>query len=565
MPADRYSSQMTGDPHLGQNRAMIANAVRGAGFEPGRYFAEHRPILGLLHTHSELSPCQRGLHDLALASQRALHARGVVGLLAAHSSYNDALQMGLPGMYYSLPSRDVTADGFELSTHLGIDGAIFFVSCDKTLPAAAIAAGRRRDLPSVILHGGPILPGQWEGRPIDIGDASEAPGRVSARALSADAARDICDHACPGAGGCGMMATSSTMAAVLAALGLLVPSSASTPAEDGGKAGEAEVAATYLLRLIDRGLTAGDIVTRKSLENAVRMVAASGGSTNAVLHIPAIAHAFDLAFGLDEVRDLLRATPVLLNLRPLGAYRMLDLHQAGGIPSLMKYMIREGLLHGDALTVSGSSLADTVAGARDLEFGSGAQDVVRPTDSPLMERSHISLLQGNIGSCTGKFNAPGVFSGPAICFDSEETATAAVHAGNVRAGQVMVVRYEGPAGGPGMREMLNITSALVGMGLKDSVAFVSDGRTSGVAHARAVCVHVEPEAYHGGAIALIQDGDVLTLDPEAGTLMLQVDDAVLEGRRAVWVRQSRPAESTILRRFRMLAEPASRGCILRDA
>jgi dihydroxy-acid dehydratase len=555
---------MTEDPHLGQNRAMIANAVRGAGFDPGQYFSDHRPIVGLLHTHSELSPCQRGLHDLALASQRSLRSRGIVGLLAAHSSYNDALQMGLPGMYYSLPSRDVTADGFELSTHLGIDGAIFFVSCDKTLPAAAIAAGRRRDLPSVILHGGPILPGEWQGKPIDIGDASEAPGRVSARALSAEDAREICDHACPGAGGCGMMATSSTMASVLAALGLLVLSSASTPAEHASKSGEAHQAASYLLGLIERGITAGDIVTRRSLENAVRMVAASGGSTNAILHIPAIAHAFGIPFSLVEIGALLRSTPVLLNIRPLGAYRMLDLHEAGGIPSLIKYMIREGLLHGDPLTVSGRTLEETVSDARDLEFGAGAQDVVLPVDAPLMGRSHISLLQGNIGGCTGKFNAPGIFAGPAICFDGEEAATEAVHSGSVRAGQVMVVRYEGAAGGPGMREMLNITSALVGMGLKDSVAFVSDGRTSGVAHARAVCVHVEPEAYHGGNIALIQDGDMLTLDPEAGTLMLQVDESVLGERRATWTRRSRPVESTILRRFRSLVEPPSRGCILRD-
>jgi dihydroxy-acid dehydratase len=283
---------MTGDPHLGQNRAMIANAVRGAGFDPGQYFAEGRPIVGLLHTHSELSPCQRGLEQLARASQRSLHDRGIAGLLAAHSSYNDAMQMGLSGMYYSLPSRDVTADGFELSTRLGIDGAIFFVSCDKTLPAAAIAAGRRRDLPSVILHGGPILPGQWQGRAIDIGDASEAPGRVSAGVLSADDARELCDNACPGAGGCGMMATSSTMAGVLAALGLLVASSASTPADLASKSSEADRATAYLLNLMERRITTGDIVTRKSLENAVRMVAASGGSTNAILHIPAIAHAF---------------------------------------------------------------------------------------------------------------------------------------------------------------------------------------------------------------------------------------------------------------------------------
>jgi dihydroxy-acid dehydratase len=564
MRTDLHSRQMSGDPHLGQNRAMIANAVRGAGFDPAEYFKAHRPIVGLLHTHSELSPCQRGLHGLALVSQRALKDRGTVGLLAEHSSYNDALQMGLPGMYYSLPSRDVTTDGFELSTRLGIDGAIFFVSCDKTLPAAAIAAGRRRDLPSVILHGGPIVPGEWKGRPIDIGDASEAPGRVSAHALSADEARDICDHACPGAGGCGMMATSSTMASVLAALGLLVPSSASTPAEDAAKAGEADQAALYLMGLIERGISAGDIVSRRSLENAVRMVAASGGSTNAILHIPAIAHAFDIPFGLVEIGDILRSTPVLLNVRPLGVYRMLDLHEAGGIPSLIKYMIREGLMHGDPLTVSGRSLEETVSKARDLEFGQGAQDVVLPIGAPLMRRSHISLLQGNIGGCTGKFNAPGVVTGPAICFDSEESATAAVYSGGVKAGQVMVVMYEGPAGGPGMREMLNITSALVGMGLKESVAFVSDGRTSGVAHARAVCVHVEPEAYHGGNIALIEDGDVLTIDPDAGTLMLHVDDAALASRRGAWTRHSRPAESTILRRFRSLVEPPSRGCILRD-
>lgn len=555
---------MSGDPHLGQNRAMIANAVRGAGFDPGRYFSEHRPIVGLLHTHSELSPCQRGLYDLALVSQGSLRSRGIAGLLAAHSSYNDALQMGLPGMYYSLPSRDVTADGFELSTHLGIDGAIFFVSCDKTLPAAAIAAGRRRDLPSVILHGGPILPGRWQGRPIDIGDASEAPGRVSARALSAEDAREICDHACPGAGGCGMMATSSTMASVLAALGLLVASSASTPAEHAGKSAEAEQAASHLLGLIERGISAGDIVTRKSLENAVRMVAASGGSTNAILHIPAIAHAFGIPFTLVAIGDLLRSTPVLLNIRPLGAYRMLDLHEVGGIPSLIKYMIREGLLHGESLTVSGGSLEDTVSEARDLAFGTGTQDVVLPTHAPLMRRSHIALLQGNMGGCTGKFNAPGIFSGPAICFDSEEAATEAVHAGGVRAGQVMVVRYEGPAGGPGMREMLNITSALVGLGLKDSVAFVSDGRTSGVAHARAVCVHVEPEAHHGGNIALVQDGDILTMDPDAGTLTLHVEESVLADRRAAWTRRSRSVESPILRRFRFLVEPPSRGCILRD-
>ena len=555
---------MSEDPHLGQNRAMIANAVRGAGFDPGRYFSDHRPIVGLLHTHSELSPCQRGLHDLALASQRSLRNRGVVGLLAGHSSYNDALQMGLPGMYYSLPSRDVTADGFELSTRLGLDGAIYFVSCDKTLPAAAIAAGRRRDLPSVILHGGPILPGEWRGRPIDIGDASEAPGRVSAGTLSAEEAREICDHACPGAGGCGMMATSSTMASVLAALGLLVPGSASTPAEHAGKAEEAEQAASHLLELMDRGITPSDIVTRKSLENAVRMVAASGGSTNAILHIPAIADAFGLPFSLKEIAELLRSTPVLLNVRPLGAYRMLDLHEAGGIPALIKYMIREGLLHGEPLTVSGRSLEKTVSRAPDLEFGPGAQDVVLPVHAPLMHRSHITLLQGNIGRCTGKFNAPGIFSGPAICFDSEEEATVAAHSGTVRPGQVMVVRYEGPAGGPGMREMLNITSALVGMGLKDSVAFVSDGRTSGVAHARAVCVHVEPEAYHGGNIALIENGDTLTMDPDAGTLTLHVGESVLRERRAKWTRRSRPVDSTILRRFRALVEPPSRGCILRD-
>lgn len=556
---------MTENPHLGQNRAMLAGAVRGAGFDPRLYFSESRPIIGLLHTHSELSPCQRGLYDLARASQESLKRHGFAGLLSAHSSYNDALQMGLPGMHYSLPSRDLTADAFELSTRLGLDGAILFVSCDKTLPAAAIAAGRRQDLPLVILHGGPILPGEWQGRPVDIGDASEAPGRVAAGILSAEEALELCDHACPGAGGCGMMATSSTMAAVLAGLGLLVAGSASTPAVSEGKTREAELAASYVLGLMERGISAGDIVTRKSLENAVRMVAASGGSTNAILHIPAIAQAFGIPLGLKEISDILRSTPVLLNVRPLGAYRMLDLHNVGGIPSFIKYMIREGLLHGDCLNISGCSLEATVSAAHDLEFGIGSQDVVLPIQAPLLHHSHIRLIEGNLGSCVGKFNAPGAVRGSALCFDSEETASDAVYSGKVRSGHVLVVRYEGPAGGPGMREMLNITSALVGMGLKDSVAFVSDGRTSGVAHARAVCVHVEPEAYHGGNIALIHDGDAITIDPDAGTLTLHVDDSVLADRRASWTRRdSRPVESAILRRYRALVQPPSSGCVLRD-
>ena len=417
----------------------------------------------------------------------------------------------------------------------------------------------------MIVHGGPIEPGRWRGAPIDIGDASEAAGKVAKGLLSPEEALAICDHACPGPGGCGMMATSSTMASVLAALGLLVAASASTPADHPDKLGEARIAASHLLNLMSHDMTVGDIVTRRSLENAVRMVAAVGGSTNAILHLPAIASAFGIVLSLREISDLLYSTPVLLNIRPLGKHRMTDLHQAGGIPALIKYMIREGLLHGDCLNVSGVTLKETVAWAADLEFGEGAQDVVRSVSQPFMRQSHIRLLSGNLGTCAGKFNAPGAFSGPAICFDNEEAAAEAVYVGKVRAGHVLVVRYEGSAGGPGMREMLNITSALVGMGLKDSVAFVSDGRTSGVAHARAVCVHAEPEAYHGGNIALIEDGDRITIDREAGAFDLHVAPAVLAERRRTWVRPSlRTVDSTILRRYRSLVEPPSRGCVLRD-
>jgi dihydroxy-acid dehydratase len=488
-----------------------------------------RPLVAVVHTFTDVMPCNLHLRALAAAVRTGIAESGGTPIEFNTVSVSDGVTMGTEGMRASLVSREVIADSIELVVmgHM-LDGVVAIVGCDKTIPAAAMALARL-DLPGVVLYGGPIHPGRHHGRDVTIQDVFEAVGACAAGRMSEGELHELEDHACPGAGACGGQFTANTMATAIALTGLAPLAAGEIPATDARKPAAARECGRVVMGMIERGVSAKSLITRTALENAIAGVAATGGSTNAVLHLLAIAREAGVPLGLDDFDRVCARTPVLADLKPGGRYTAVDMEKAGGVALLARRLFEGGLLE-DTPTVTGRSLREESESAREAQ----GQDVLRPISAPLKPHGGLAILRGTLApeGCVVKLSGHGrtAHRGPARVFDGEEAAFAAVQAGDIQPGDVIVIRYEGPRGGPGMREMLAVTAALVGRGLGDSVALVTDGRFSGATHGLMVG-HVAPEAATGGPIAFVRDGDPVTIDVEARRLDV---DADLAERRAGW-------------------------------
>ncbi len=474
---------------------------------------------------------------------------------------SDGISMGTEGMNYSLQSRDLIADSIETVMRAQwYDALITVPGCDKNMPGSVIAMARL-NRPSLMVYGGTIRPGHAQGKPRDIISAFQSYGEYLAGTITDEQRLDIVRHACPGAGACGGMYTANTMAVAIEALGLSLPASSSLPATDDGKLDECRRAGAAVLHLLERDLKPRDILTRRSFENAMTLVMAVGGSTNAVLHLLAIAQAAEVPLTLDDFHAFSNRVPLLADLKPSGKYAQEDLHNVGGTPAVMKYLLERGLLHGDCLTVTGRTLAENLESAAPLAAG---QDVIHPIEAPVWKRGHIRILRGNlapggsVGKITGKEGDR--FEGPARVYDSEEDMLAGLERKEIEKGDVVVIRYEGPKGGPGMPEMLTPTSALMGAGLGASVALLTDGRFSGGSHGFLIG-HITPEALDGGAIGLVRNGDRIAIDSAAGSLTVDVSDAELATRRQHWAAPERTPPTGVLGKYVRLVKSASEGCV----
>lgn len=510
------------------NRAML----RAVGFDDEDFT---KPIVGIANGYSTITPCNAGLNDLALQAEAAIRAAGAMPQLFGTITISDGISMGTEGMKYSLVSREVIADAIEtVCNGQSMDGVLAVGGCDKNLPGAMIAIARL-NIPAIFVYGGTIKPGHYKERDLTIVSAFEAVGQYSAKKIDEEELMEVERRACPGAGSCGGMYTANTMSSAIEAMGMSLLSSSTMAAEDPEKAESAARSGEVLVDAIRHQRLPREIMTRKAFENAIAVVMALGGSTNAVLHLLAIAHAAEVPLTIDDFEAIRQRVPVLCDLKPSGKYVATDLHQVGGVPQVMKMLLVHDLLHGDAMTITGQTIAEVLA---DVPAAPPAgQDVIHPWHEPLYPQGHLAILRGNLAPRGGVAKITGIkhraITGPARVFESEETCLEAVLAGQIRPGDVLVVRYEGPKGGPGMREMLAPTSAIIGAGLGDAVGLITDGRFSGGTYGLVVG-HVAPEAAVGGPIALVQEGDSITIDADARCLQLNVPDAELERRRTAW-------------------------------
>mgnify|MGYP005840518353 CR=1 FL=1 len=555
MSDNRRSRMITEGPQRSPNRAML----RAVGFGDNDFT---RPIVGVANGHSTLTPCNAGLGALAARAEEAIRAAGGMPQIFGTITVSDGISMGTEGMKYSLVSREVIADSIETVVNAQrMDGILAVGGCDKNMPGALIAMARL-DIPAIFVYGGTIKPGHYKGRDLTIVSAFEAVGEYSAGRIDEHELLEIERHACPGAGSCGGMYTANTMSSAIEALGLSLPGSSTMAAEDEEKALSAARSGEVLVEAIRANRTARRMLTRKSLENAIAVVMALGGSTNAVLHLLAIAHAADVPLTIDDFETIRQRVPVLCDLKPSGRYVATDLHRVGGVPQVMKILLNAGLLHGDCMTITGQTIAETLADVPDEPPAN--QDVIRPFSQPIYPHGHLAILRGNLAEegCVAKIT--GIkqrrITGPARVFDAEEECLEAILGGKIKAGDVVVIRYEGPKGGPGMREMLAPTSAIIGAGLGDSVGLITDGRFSGGTYGLVVG-HVAPEAAVGGTIALVEEGDSITIDADARLLQLHVSDEELARRRAAW--QPRPPRYTrgVLAKYARLVSSASQGAV----
>jgi dihydroxy-acid dehydratase len=521
-----------------------------------------KPMIGVANGHSTITPCNSGLQRLADAAVEALKAAGANPQVFGTPTISDGMAMGTEGMKYSLVSREVIADCVE--TCVGgqwMDGVLVIGGCDKNMPGGMMGM-LRANVPAIYVYGGTILPGRYKGQDLNIVSVFEAVGQFSAGKMSEEDFCQIERRAIPGSGSCGGMYTANTMSSAFEALGMSLPYSSTEANVHEEKVTSTARAAQVLVEAVRRDLKPRDIVTRKSLENAVAVIMAIGGSTNAVLHFLAIAHAAELDWTIDDFERVRKKVPVLCDLKPSGKYLAVDLHKAGGIPAVMKALLEAGLLHGDSMTVTGKTVAQALAEVPPLRAD---QDVIRPISDPMYAQGHLAILRGNLApeGCVAKITGlkNPVMSGPARVFDDEQSALAAIMAGKVKAGDVMVLRYLGPKGGPGMPEMLAPTGALIGQGLGESVGLVTDGRFSGGTWGMVVG-HVAPEAYEGGAIALVQEGDPITIDAHRLVLQLNVSDEELARRRAGWNQPAPRYTRGVLAKFAFNAASASAGAVL---
>ncbi len=555
MSHNRRSRIITQGVERTPNRAML----RAVGFGDGDF---EKPIVGVANGYSTVTPCNAGLNALAERAVQALRAAGAMPQTFGTITVSDGISMGTEGMKYSLVSREVIADSIETVCQAqSVDGLLAVGGCDKNMPGALIAIARL-NIPSIFVYGGTIKPGHYRGQDLTVVSAFEAVGRFCAHRIDEAELSEVERRACPGAGSCGGMYTANTMSAAIEAMGLSLPHSSTMAAEDEEKAESAARSAEVLAAAVRREILPARLLTRKAFENAIAVVMAVGGSTNAVLHLLAAAHAARVPLALEDFEEMRARVPVLCDLKPSGRYVATDLHKVGGVPQVMKMLLARGLLHGDALTITGQTVADVLAEIPD-EPPRG-QDVIRPFGRPLYAQGHLAVLKGNLASEGAVAKISGVktpkLTGPARVFDSEEACLAAVLAGDIKPGDVVVIRYEGPVGGPGMREMLAPTSAIIGAGLGDAVALVTDGRFSGGTYGMVVG-HVAPEAAAGGNLALVEEGDSITVDAEARLLQLNVTEAELARRRASWAPPPPRYTRGVLAKYARLVSSSSTGAV----
>lgn len=520
-----------------------------------------KPFVGIASTGYEGNPCNMHLNDLAKLVKKGSNENGLVGLIFNTIGVSDGISMGTPGMRYSLPSRDLIADSMETVIHaMSYDAMITVVGCDKNMPGALMAM-LRINRPAILVYGGTIASGCHNGKKLDVVSAFEAWGSKVSGAISKEEYDHVIEKACPGAGACGGMYTANTMASAIEALGMALPYNASNPAIGQEKKTESVEAGRAVRLLLERDIKPRDIVNRKAIENAVRLLTVLGGSTNSVLHFLAIAKAAGVDFSLKDFQEICNSTPLLADLKPSGKYAMEDVHKIGGIPAVMKYMLKEGLLYGNCLTVTGKTLAENLKDVPGLTEG---QDVIRPVDQPIKKTGHIRMLYGNIAEegsvakITGKEGL--VFNGKACVFNSEYEANAGISEGKVQKGDVIVIRYEGPKGGPGMPEMLKPTSAIMGAGLGKDVALITDGRFSGGTHGFVVG-HITPEAQEGGLLALIENGDDITINAETNRIEVALSEEEIESRRKTWTPPALKFTKGVLYKYAKTVSSASQGCV----
>jgi len=510
------------------NRAML----RAVGFEDGDF---EKPIVGIANGYSTITPCNLSLGDLADTAVREAKRIGMMPQVFGTITVSDGISMGTPGMKYSLISREVIADSIEtVCQGQQMDGLLAIGGCDKNMPGAMIAIARL-NIPSIFVYGGTIKAGHLNGRDLTVVSAFEAVGEFFAGKIDGDELAAVEKNACPGAGSCGGMYTANTMSSAIEAMGMALPYSSTMAAEDAEKRESTLDSVGALERAVRNQLLPRFIITRRSLENAISVVMAIGGSTNAVLHLLAIAHSAGVKLSIDDFEAIRRRVPVLCDLKPSGKYVATDLHNAGGIPLVMKILLENGLLHGDCITITGKTVAENLAQVSAIP--SSGQEVVRPFDRPIYSEGHLSILRGNLAEEGAVAKVTGIKSrsiiGPARVFDSEEECMSAIMKREIKAGDVIVIRYEGPKGGPGMREMLAPTSAIIGLGLGDSVGLITDGRFSGGTYGMVVG-HVAPEAASGGNLALVENGDVITIDADRSLINIDLSDSELSIRRDRW-------------------------------
>ncbi len=537
------------------NRAML----RAVGFKDEDF---NKPIIGVASGYSTITPCNSGIGQLAERAEKGIRETGGMPQIFGTITISDGISMGTEGMKCSLVSREVIADSIEtVCRGQCMDGVIAIGGCDKNMPGAVIGMARL-NIPSIFVYGGTIKPGHYHGKDLTVVSVFEAVGQYGAGKMPQQDFQCIERSACPGPGSCGGMFTANTMSSAFEAMGLSLPYSSTMAAEDAEKAASAEASARALMELIRRNICARDIITRKSIENAITVVQAIGGSTNAVLHFLAIAHAAGVKLTIDDFEKVRQRTPHLTDLKPSGKYVATDLHRAGGIPLVMKMLLKAGLLHGDCMTVTGKTISENLADVVDTPASS--QDVILPFNKPKYKKGHLSILKGNLAQegCVAKIS--GIkethITGPAKVYDSEEKCMAAIMADKIKPGDVVVIRYEGPKGGPGMREMLSPTAAIIGKGLGDAVGLITDGRFSGGTYGLVVG-HVAPEAQVGGNIALLKNGDLITIDAEKRLLEVKLSAAELAKRRKKWKAPAIKYKRGVLAKYAKLVSTASLGAV----
>lgn len=559
MALNRYSRTLTADPTQPAAKAMLY----GIGLTDADML---KAQVGIVSMGYEGNTCNMHLNGLATLVKEGVWQNDLVGLIFHTIGVSDGMSNGTDGMRYSLVSRDVIADSIE--TVCGAqyyDGLIAIPGCDKNMPGAIIAMGRL-NRPAIMVYGGTIHSGRYQGRSLNIVSAFEALGEKLAGRLSEEDYQGIIRNSCPGAGACGGMYTANTMASAIEALGMSLPYSSSYPALSENKKAECRLAGQAIRNLLEKNILPKDIMTREAFHNAIVTVTVLGGSTNAVLHLIAMAKSVDVEIGLDTFQTISNRVPVLADLKPSGTYLMEDIHEIGGVPAIMKYLLKEGFLYGNCMTVTGKTLAENLREAKDLDFNN--QDVIRPVSDPVKTTGHLQILYGNLAELGSVAKISGKegerFTGPARVFDGEHALMDGLKKGLVQAGDVVVIRYVGPKGGPGMPEMLKPTSAIIGAGLGNSVALITDGRFSGGTHGFVVG-HITPEAWEGGTIALLKDGDEITIDAMENRICVTLSDAELHERRRNWKKSPPAATKGILYKYLKHVKNASEGCVTDEA